>query len=93
MTDAEKMQKLQEAMDNFLSGVAQRAETAKAVSETMQEEKEDYDSFDDGEVYGSDSDEQSSPMPAQTPYNFADDEVDETTHTEEARINPDDFKM
>lgn len=97
MTDAEKMQKLQEAMDNFLSGIAQRAETAKAVSETMQEEKEDYDSFDDGylddeEVYDDTSDEPSSPVPAQTPRNFADDEVDETTHTEEAGVNTDDFK-
>lgn len=35
MTDAEKMQKLQETLDNFLNNVAQRAETANSVNKMM----------------------------------------------------------
>lgn len=90
MTDEEKMQKLQEAMNDFLNNIAQRSETAKNVSEVLNEPSSStsqIDAFeDDYSIDGSDysSDEVSE---------YASDEEDEKlTHEEVRYFNPDDWK-
>lgn len=102
MTDEEKMQKLQEAMDNFLSNVAQRAETAKSVSEAVEEDSTDYeedseDYFD--EEYTSEEESTTEEGGTENTSTFVDDEEDELLgvkqeqeKTNTSYFSPDDWK-